>query len=118
MHSRSATVDPICTLLYTILWNTITKIGTLRGMIRCRARYPFDGTGGLCDLQRRNDDIANGSADRVTGHLYVRALRLTACLTVPMLGIGLTGCTVGPDYRSPEIKQAPVRSALDSASVP
>jgi NodT family efflux transporter outer membrane factor (OMF) lipoprotein len=41
-----------------------------------------------------------------------------ARLSVPMLGIGLTGCTVGPDYQSPEIKEAPVRSALDSASVP
>jgi NodT family efflux transporter outer membrane factor (OMF) lipoprotein len=35
-----------------------------------------------------------------------------------MLGIGLTGCTVGPDYRSPEIKEAPSRPALNGASVP
>jgi NodT family efflux transporter outer membrane factor (OMF) lipoprotein len=35
-----------------------------------------------------------------------------------MLGIGLTGCTVGPDYRSPEIKEAPRRSTPDGASVP
>jgi NodT family efflux transporter outer membrane factor (OMF) lipoprotein len=41
-----------------------------------------------------------------------------ACLSGPMLGIGLTGCTVGPDYQSPEIKRAAVRPALDSASVP
>jgi NodT family efflux transporter outer membrane factor (OMF) lipoprotein len=41
-----------------------------------------------------------------------------ACLSVPMLGIGLTGCTVGPDYQSPEIKQAPMRSTPDSGSVP
>ena len=41
-----------------------------------------------------------------------------ACLSGPMLGIGLTGCTVGPDYQSPEIKEAPRRSALDGESVP
>jgi NodT family efflux transporter outer membrane factor (OMF) lipoprotein len=35
-----------------------------------------------------------------------------------MLGIGLTGCTVGPDYQSPEIKEAPRRSASDGGSVP
>jgi NodT family efflux transporter outer membrane factor (OMF) lipoprotein len=35
-----------------------------------------------------------------------------------MLGIGLTGCTVGPDYQSPEIKEAPGRSALNGESVP
>jgi NodT family efflux transporter outer membrane factor (OMF) lipoprotein len=35
-----------------------------------------------------------------------------------MLGIGLTGCTVGPDYQSPEIKEAPRRSASDAGSVP
>jgi NodT family efflux transporter outer membrane factor (OMF) lipoprotein len=35
-----------------------------------------------------------------------------------MLGIGLTGCTVGPDYQSPEIKEAPPRSASDAGSVP
>src|SRR5258708_34975425 len=35
-----------------------------------------------------------------------------------MLGIGLTGCTVGPDYQSPEIKEAPRRSALDGGGVP
>jgi NodT family efflux transporter outer membrane factor (OMF) lipoprotein len=35
-----------------------------------------------------------------------------------MLGIGLTGCTVGPDYRSPEITEAPRRSAPDGGSVP
>src|SRR5712664_1662496 len=41
-----------------------------------------------------------------------------ACLSGPMLGIGLTGCTVGPDYQSPEIKEAPPRSASDAGSVP
>jgi len=35
-----------------------------------------------------------------------------------MLGIGLTGCIVGPDFQSPEIREAPRRSAPDSGSVP
>src|SRR5882757_1231544 len=35
-----------------------------------------------------------------------------------MLGIGLTGCTVGPDFQSPEIRETPKRSALDGGSVP
>jgi NodT family efflux transporter outer membrane factor (OMF) lipoprotein len=35
-----------------------------------------------------------------------------------MLGIGLNGCTVGPDYQSPELKDEPRRSALNAASVP
>jgi NodT family efflux transporter outer membrane factor (OMF) lipoprotein len=34
-----------------------------------------------------------------------------------MLGLGLTGCTVGPDYQSPEIKEAPRRWAQDGGSV-
>jgi NodT family efflux transporter outer membrane factor (OMF) lipoprotein len=41
-----------------------------------------------------------------------------ACISGPMLGIGLTGCTVGPDYQSPEIQDAPRRSALNGGSVP
>src|SRR6267142_1648575 len=41
-----------------------------------------------------------------------------ACLSGPMLGIGLTGCTVGPDFQSPEITEASRRSALDGGSVP
>src|SRR5882757_9696429 len=41
-----------------------------------------------------------------------------ACLSGPMLGIGLTGCTVGPNYQSPEMKEAPGRSALNGESVP
>jgi NodT family efflux transporter outer membrane factor (OMF) lipoprotein len=41
-----------------------------------------------------------------------------ACLSGPMLGIGLTGCTVGPDYQSSEIKEAPRRPASDGGSVP
>jgi NodT family efflux transporter outer membrane factor (OMF) lipoprotein len=48
----------------------------------------------------------------------VRALRLMAFLSGPMLGIGLSGCTVGPDYQSPEMKEAPRRSALNGESVP
>src|SRR3984893_12522029 len=40
-----------------------------------------------------------------------------AYLSGPMLGIGLTGCTVGPDYQSPEITEAPRRPASDDASV-
>src|SRR5260370_27973328 len=35
-----------------------------------------------------------------------------------MLGIGLSGCIVGPDFQSPEIREAPRRSALDGGSVP
>jgi outer membrane protein TolC len=34
-----------------------------------------------------------------------------------MLGIGLTGCTVGPDFQSREITEAPGRSALAGGSV-
>ncbi|HEY6831887.1 MAG TPA: efflux transporter outer membrane subunit [Pseudolabrys sp.] len=35
-----------------------------------------------------------------------------------MLGIGLTCCTVGPDFQSPEIKETSRRSAPDSGNVP
>jgi NodT family efflux transporter outer membrane factor (OMF) lipoprotein len=35
-----------------------------------------------------------------------------------MLGIGLAGCTVGPDYQSPEIAAAPSRTALENMDVP
>jgi NodT family efflux transporter outer membrane factor (OMF) lipoprotein len=35
-----------------------------------------------------------------------------------MLGIGLAGCTVGPDFRSPEAREAPSRSASDDGGVP
>src|ERR1700730_3844308 len=41
-----------------------------------------------------------------------------AWLSAPMLGIGLTGCTVGPDYQGPEITEAPRRSAPDGEGVP
>jgi NodT family efflux transporter outer membrane factor (OMF) lipoprotein len=35
-----------------------------------------------------------------------------------MLGIGLTGCTVGPDYQSPETTEAPRRTVSEGGSVP
>jgi NodT family efflux transporter outer membrane factor (OMF) lipoprotein len=35
-----------------------------------------------------------------------------------MLGIGLAGCTVGPDYQSPEIAPAPRQTAQESVDVP
>jgi len=35
-----------------------------------------------------------------------------------MLGIGLIGCTVGPDFQSPEMTETPVGSALNGGSVP
>jgi NodT family efflux transporter outer membrane factor (OMF) lipoprotein len=35
-----------------------------------------------------------------------------------MLGIGLTGCTLGPDYQSPELRDTPRRWASDGGSVP
>jgi hypothetical protein len=35
-----------------------------------------------------------------------------------MLVIRLTGCTVGPDYESPEIRETTKRSALNGESVP
>jgi NodT family efflux transporter outer membrane factor (OMF) lipoprotein len=41
-----------------------------------------------------------------------------AYLSGPMLGIGLTGCTVGPDYQSPEMRESPRQSALNGGSVP
>jgi NodT family efflux transporter outer membrane factor (OMF) lipoprotein len=41
-----------------------------------------------------------------------------ACISGPMLGIGLTGCIVGPDYQSPQIQEPPRRSASNGGSVP
>jgi NodT family efflux transporter outer membrane factor (OMF) lipoprotein len=43
---------------------------------------------------------------------------MVACLSGSMLGIGLTGCTVGPDYQIREIKEAPRQSAADDGGVP
>jgi NodT family efflux transporter outer membrane factor (OMF) lipoprotein len=48
----------------------------------------------------------------------VRALRLKQYLSGPTLAIGLIGCTVGPDYQSPEVREESRRSALDGESVP
>src|SRR4029077_2132807 len=45
-------------------------------------------------------------------------MRLMACLSGPMLGIGLIGCTLGPDYQSPELRDTPRRWASDGGSVP
>src|SRR6201981_1542987 len=47
----------------------------------------------------------------------MRALPLMAYLSVPMLGIGIAGCTVGPNYQSPEIAEAPRRTSPESAGV-
>src|SRR5260370_11633219 len=41
-----------------------------------------------------------------------------ACFSGPMLGIGLTGCIVGPDYQRPEITEAPRRTSLGAVDVP
>jgi NodT family efflux transporter outer membrane factor (OMF) lipoprotein len=41
-----------------------------------------------------------------------------AYLSAPLLGVGLTGCTVGPDYQSLEIKEVSGRSALKDGGVP
>jgi len=40
------------------------------------------------------------------------------CLSGPTLAIGLIGCTVGPDYQSPEVREESRRSAQDDGSVP
>jgi NodT family efflux transporter outer membrane factor (OMF) lipoprotein len=39
-------------------------------------------------------------------------------LSGPTLAIGLIGCTVGPDYQSPEVREESRRSAPDGGSVP
>jgi NodT family efflux transporter outer membrane factor (OMF) lipoprotein len=39
-------------------------------------------------------------------------------LSGPALAVGLIGCTVGPDYQSPEVKEESRRSAPDGGSVP
>src|SRR5258707_3524198 len=48
----------------------------------------------------------------------MRALPLMAYLSVPVLGIGIAGCTVGPNYQSPEIAEAPRRMSPETAGVP
>jgi NodT family efflux transporter outer membrane factor (OMF) lipoprotein len=40
-----------------------------------------------------------------------------AYLSVPMLGIGIAGCTVGPNYQSPQVVEAPRRTSPESAEV-
>jgi hypothetical protein len=48
----------------------------------------------------------------------MRSLPLMAYLSVPMLGIGLTGCTVGPNFQAPEIAEAPRRTSTETAGLP
>ena len=48
----------------------------------------------------------------------MRALRLVQYLSGPTLAIGLIGCAVGPDYQSPEVREAPKQSSPDGGSVP
>jgi NodT family efflux transporter outer membrane factor (OMF) lipoprotein len=48
----------------------------------------------------------------------MRVLQLMAYLSIPMLGVGLTGCTVGPDYQSPEMAEVPRRTSPEAPSVP
>jgi NodT family efflux transporter outer membrane factor (OMF) lipoprotein len=48
----------------------------------------------------------------------MHALRLMTYLSVPMLGIGITGCTVGPNYQTPEVAEAPKLTSLQTADVP
>jgi len=47
----------------------------------------------------------------------VRALRLVRYLSGPTLAIGLIGCTVGPNYQSPEVKEESKRPAPDGEGV-
>jgi len=48
----------------------------------------------------------------------VRALRLVAYLSGATIAVGLIGCTVGPNYQSPEVREETKPSALDGESVP
>jgi NodT family efflux transporter outer membrane factor (OMF) lipoprotein len=41
-----------------------------------------------------------------------------AYLSIPMLGIGIAGCSVGPNYQSPEVAEAPRRTSPETAGVP
>ena len=47
----------------------------------------------------------------------MRAMPLMAYLSASLLGIGIAGCTVGPNYQNPEIAEAPRRTPLDSADL-
>jgi NodT family efflux transporter outer membrane factor (OMF) lipoprotein len=44
-------------------------------------------------------------------------MRLVRCLSGPTLAVGLIGCTVGPDYQSPEVREEYRRSVLDGEGV-
>lgn len=48
----------------------------------------------------------------------MRALRLVRYLSGPTLVVGLIGCTVGPNYQSPEVREESRQSALDGKEVP
>jgi NodT family efflux transporter outer membrane factor (OMF) lipoprotein len=48
----------------------------------------------------------------------VRALRLAAYLSGPTIAVGLIGCTVGPNYQSPEVREESRRLAQDGEGVP
>jgi NodT family efflux transporter outer membrane factor (OMF) lipoprotein len=48
----------------------------------------------------------------------MRALPLMAYLSVPVLGIGIAGCAVGPNYQRPETAEAPRRLSAETAGVP
>ena len=48
----------------------------------------------------------------------MRALRLVRYLSGPTIAVGLIGCTVGPDYQSPAVREESRRSALDGEDVP
>ena len=45
-------------------------------------------------------------------------MRVVKHLSGPTLAIGLIGCTVGPDYQSPEVREGSGRSALQGESLP
>jgi NodT family efflux transporter outer membrane factor (OMF) lipoprotein len=47
----------------------------------------------------------------------MRALRLMANLSVPMLSVGIAGCTVGPNYQPPEIAEALRRTSPQTAGM-
>jgi len=48
----------------------------------------------------------------------VRALRLVTYFSGPTIAVGLIGCTVGPDYQSPEIREESRRPAQNGEGVP
>ena len=48
----------------------------------------------------------------------MRALRLVRYLSGPTLAVGLIGCSVGPDYQSPEVRAESRRPAPDGDGLP